>query len=1024
MCYEFDKETGTILWYKGKEKNTVIPSEIDGVAVKCIGERAFDHSGLESVEIPDSVTKIEKRAFRRNELTELNIPESVTEIGEEAFSGNKQLTSILIPNGVTTIGKEAFSFGELTDVIISDGVTEIGEKAFYSNNISNLVLSKNLLKVGERAFGGNELKTVTIPENVIEMGENSFYSAKLKEVIVKYNDTNKEKRFNSKWKNIGFPVELKPGAKNINGLVFDPDFGEILKYKGEEKHVIIPNEIDGVKVTSIGDRAFYSIELESVKLPDGLISIGEYAFCWNKLTSITIPENVEIIGEEAFHYNKISDLKIVNGVAKKIEKNAFSYNKLKDLVIPGSVTEIGEEAFIDNKLKSVTLFEGVKKIKKSAFEKTGLTTLTIPSSITDIGNKAFQSNQLCELIISEGVKNIGSYAFCDNKLTNVIIPSTVKKIGSSAFGYNEIKDVEIKFNEINSEDRFNGEWESIGFPSKVVSSGDYVFDSNSGTILKYNGKSGKVVIPDKLEAVEVKVIGNSSFESKGITEIVIPECVEIIESYAFLKNNVGNLEIPNGVKKIGYDAFGSNPLKMVKLPNSIETIDEKAVSENFYTILNGLITNKYELDETTIIETLAGLFIVPKIDKTVILHCLHRLNFNEDYTHLLKTKNSQKKFFANYVLRVKQAKEVVQKPIEEQLKLLNELVDKKIMKKLDLLNLDNIPTLRLKSTEEVDENIKLACITASLNMKFIAISPESELIANLFMKEDLSNLAEYFFNEWKRVEKDKKLEPMLSFIIQFANEQLLPQVTELIKSYIWSKKNIIAGELLHILAIRNVMKAAKLINYLLEDCQGLQYQLGQTLLETIKISLKINKEDLFDYMVPNLMFDENGILELVEDKESLRIGLDEACNIEYLTEDNKRVKRIPNGKGHFKSEIKDLKLLVEEIIEKQIPRLEKAHNRKRNWNIDVFTELFLNNYLIKTLSRGIVFCYEKSDGTNGTFTITKDNTLETVDYDEITLDKVDKLYLLKPTKETTELVHKWKEYITDNELKPNINQFK
>lgn len=70
----------------------------------------------------------------------------------------------------------------------------------------------------------------------------------------------------------------------------------LLKYKGSEKDVIIP---DGV--TAIDEKAFRGCEtLESVVIPDTVISIrwGAFSFCKN-LRKITIPSSVEFISVSA-----------------------------------------------------------------------------------------------------------------------------------------------------------------------------------------------------------------------------------------------------------------------------------------------------------------------------------------------------------------------------------------------------------------------------------------------------------------------------------------------------------------------------------------------------------------------------------------------------------------------------------------------------------------------------------------------------------------------------------------------------
>lgn len=65
--------------------------------IASIGDSAFLNNGLQSVNIPNSVTSIGSGAFNNNKLTSVNIPNSLTNIGNYAFYNN-QLTSVNIPN--------------------------------------------------------------------------------------------------------------------------------------------------------------------------------------------------------------------------------------------------------------------------------------------------------------------------------------------------------------------------------------------------------------------------------------------------------------------------------------------------------------------------------------------------------------------------------------------------------------------------------------------------------------------------------------------------------------------------------------------------------------------------------------------------------------------------------------------------------------------------------------------------------------------------------------------------------------
>ena len=100
-------------------------------------------------------------------------------------------------------------------------------------------------------------------------------------------------------------VQTTGAAASVNqsDFEFDGDTGTITKYIGSETEVVIPSEINGVKVTSIGDWTFgYSNNLmRSITIPNSVTSIGNYAFAGcSSLTSITISNSVTSIGGHSF----------------------------------------------------------------------------------------------------------------------------------------------------------------------------------------------------------------------------------------------------------------------------------------------------------------------------------------------------------------------------------------------------------------------------------------------------------------------------------------------------------------------------------------------------------------------------------------------------------------------------------------------------------------------------------------------------------------------------------------------------
>lgn len=81
----------TVTKYNGSSTVVTIPSEINGTAVVCIGEGAFEGSSVQSVVIPSTVTKIDWFAFRAcTQLVEITVPASVKSIEYGAFDHAKR----------------------------------------------------------------------------------------------------------------------------------------------------------------------------------------------------------------------------------------------------------------------------------------------------------------------------------------------------------------------------------------------------------------------------------------------------------------------------------------------------------------------------------------------------------------------------------------------------------------------------------------------------------------------------------------------------------------------------------------------------------------------------------------------------------------------------------------------------------------------------------------------------------------------------------------------------------------------
>ena len=90
--------------------------------------------------------------------------------------------------------------------------------------------------------------------------------------------------------------------------------------------LVIPETINGVVVTAIGEGAFAAKNIISATIPSSITSIGAYAFTSNNLTLVTIPDSIMVIGKSAFADNKLLALSFL-GDRPSLASDSFFGNR-------------------------------------------------------------------------------------------------------------------------------------------------------------------------------------------------------------------------------------------------------------------------------------------------------------------------------------------------------------------------------------------------------------------------------------------------------------------------------------------------------------------------------------------------------------------------------------------------------------------------------------------------------------------------------------------------------------------------
>lgn len=107
-----------------------------------IGESSFSNSGIETLELPNSISKIPFQAFRYcKSLKKLSLGKDTENIADWAFCDCSSLVEIHIPSSIRYIGKSAFCFCySLERIYIPEAKVKICEGAFGWSHVKEIHL--------------------------------------------------------------------------------------------------------------------------------------------------------------------------------------------------------------------------------------------------------------------------------------------------------------------------------------------------------------------------------------------------------------------------------------------------------------------------------------------------------------------------------------------------------------------------------------------------------------------------------------------------------------------------------------------------------------------------------------------------------------------------------------------------------------------------------------------------------------------------------------------------------------------
>ena len=324
-------------------------------------------SALETLEIPESVTKLGYYIISGTTIQSITIPKNVStaasydgtrygplagagylktvifenglvNIPDNILLGARTVTSVQIPSTVEWIGNNAFTYcTALSSITMPDSVEMIGASAFYGcSKLKEVKWPANIKEISPQAFRGTSITELLLPRTLENLGWAAFQACKKLETV--------EFTHNSK---TGFKLEV---GSNVFG-----ECTSLWKISLTENIREIPAYMfDGCSA------------LEILEIPESVTKLGYHVIRGTAIQSIVIPKKTT--QAETYNSNSygpfsgaeyLSTIILADGSDTILEGCFIDMPNLLKIVIPESVINVTENSNAFKNSKNVKIY-GIK----------------------------------------------------------------------------------------------------------------------------------------------------------------------------------------------------------------------------------------------------------------------------------------------------------------------------------------------------------------------------------------------------------------------------------------------------------------------------------------------------------------------------------------------------------------------------------------------------------------------------------------------------------------------------------------
>ena len=451
------------------------------------------------------------------------------------------------------------------------------------------------------------------------------------------------------------------------------------------KSVIIPDNIDGKKITSLDNYLFENCYLDSVVFNDYIKIIPKGCFKYANINNLENIQNIEVVETQGFYCSTLKKPIHLENL-KKIYENSFGF-LVGEFTFGNKLEFLEARAFKNTNIVSISLKDFKGDLPVGLFEDcSNLKMVILPKNTTILPEYFFYGCVNLEEI--EGLKNIiefkaGCLSLCRN-LVSTINFKKVKIIGYSAFAgsnlqrtirigncqidayaFSSIQGCEhVIFDDIYTKDSIpvscfiDSKIQKVTLNKSIKKLERYCFARSSLKSINVENieELDEAVFKNcpikKLELNSIKRMFYGSFESMRelisvdlskstislipscafqncirLKTVLLPDGLKEIERLAFAYTNIQELKLPNSLEKIGSSFLCGTKIKEIIIPENVKRIQSKTFAGLFKNTVVKIISKNIQFDSEAFSKTSLKELDLSHINMTKIPVCMFENSF-------------------------------------------------------------------------------------------------------------------------------------------------------------------------------------------------------------------------------------------------------------------------------------------------------------------------------------------------------------------------------------------------------------